>query len=656
MPDEIKRPNYFNFQFLDENDFKYEQDYHRHLREEHLLALHGWGVVGNGLEVSPTPNSEGGVASVTISPGVAVDLQGREIVLREARTEPLRNAAGTEVYVSIKWAETTEEGDRYTGSGFAGRNVYRRLTLRPEFEFTSTQPDQNSDNILLAQINLNPDSTIRNIDPSVRQSVSSWIAPNATLPGPLNINNQLSVQSNLTVNGNMGIGTTNPTARLNVDPNGSGGIVIGNPSTTSGSYTSLSLSISAAQNGYGEIQTIQSSGSSYGHLILNRQGGNVGIGTTNPSQKLTIQADYADTHDAKQLLIQGNTNPRNQLEIGYHTNNDYGSIQAVTQGGQVSLGDAPIQPSQPQIPKNLVLNPIGGKVGIGTPSPTAQLHINPKGPGGIAIGNSNLFSTEKYTGLFLTISAEKDGFGEIQATQSSNSSYANLILNRQGGNVGIGTANPSAQLNVDPKGNGGILIGNPNTGSDGYTSLRLSITDEKMGHGEIQVIRQSGIEFGDLILNPESGNVGIGTGRSTPTHRLDVRGDIGNNTTRYHSDIRWKKSIETISNALDKVTQLRGITFEWRKEEYKAMNFAPGKQIGMIAQEVESVIPQVVAQDKEGYKTVAYANLVALLIEAVKELRTQHENLLPTMQAQQAEIEGLKAELNSLKALLNQAV
>lgn len=54
----IKRPNYFTSQFLVADDFQAEQSYHRDVRQHHHLALHAWGVLGEGLQVSPTPNTE----------------------------------------------------------------------------------------------------------------------------------------------------------------------------------------------------------------------------------------------------------------------------------------------------------------------------------------------------------------------------------------------------------------------------------------------------------------------------------------------------------------------------------------------------------------------------------------------------------------------
>jgi len=121
---------------------------------------------------------------------------------------------------------------------------------------------------------------------------------------------------------------------------------------------------------------------------------------------------------------------------------------------------------------------------------------------------------------------------------------------------------------------------------------------------------------------------------SSPNYKLDVRGTIGNNTTMYHSDIRWKKNVQSLTNSLEKVTRLRGVSYEWRRDEFAEMNFLEGQRIGLIAQEVEEVIPEVVSTAADGYKSVEYANLVAVLIEAVKE--------------QQKQIEALESKINSL--------
>lgn len=85
------------------------------------------------------------------------------------------------------------------------------------------------------------------------------------------------------------------------------------------------------------------------------------------------------------------------------------------------------------------------------------------------------------------------------------------------------------------------------------------------------------------------------------------------------SDERLKENIHTIDNALEKVTSLRGVSFDLKDDKKK--------QIGVIAQEVEQIIPEVVAENPDGYKGVQYGNLVGLLIEAIKEQQQQIDEL-----------------------------
>ena len=86
------------------------------------------------------------------------------------------------------------------------------------------------------------------------------------------------------------------------------------------------------------------------------------------------------------------------------------------------------------------------------------------------------------------------------------------------------------------------------------------------------------------------------------------------------SDIRLKENIEEIPDALNKVSALRGVTYDRKDLEGE-------RHAGLIAQEVEAVLPEVIVTNDDGIKTVAYGNLVGLLVEAIKELREEVETL-----------------------------
>ena len=115
---------------------------------------------------------------------------------------------------------------------------------------------------------------------------------------------------------------------------------------------------------------------------------------------------------------------------------------------------------------------------------------------------------------------------------------------------------------------------------------------------------------------------------------LIVFGNINN-----ASDRRFKKDIVTVDNALSKVLQLRGVNYYWRNNEFPNRGFDDKLELGLIAQEVEAVIPEIVAEIGDGYKGVEYSKLVALLVEAIKE--------------QQAIIDGQKTEMADMRVELD---
>lgn len=93
------------------------------------------------------------------------------------------------------------------------------------------------------------------------------------------------------------------------------------------------------------------------------------------------------------------------------------------------------------------------------------------------------------------------------------------------------------------------------------------------------------------------------------------------------SHIRLKRDIQPLDSSLDKVTELRGVSYKWKTDQYPDRGFRDTKQIGLIAQDVESVLPELVSTDSKEYKAVSYDKLTAVLVEAVKELKVENEEL-----------------------------
>ncbi len=125
-----------------------------------------------------------------------------------------------------------------------------------------------------------------------------------------------------------------------------------------------------------------------------------------------------------------------------------------------------------------------------------------------------------------------------------------------------------------------------------------------------------------LNVRATSAYPGAWIGNNGSGHALWVNGRAGG-TTGWNSgsDIRLKKDICPLENAIDMVNALRGVSFQWRTDEFPDKNLPVGESIGLIAQEVEKVFPFLVSES-EGDKGLEYAKLVAVLIEAVKEQQT----------------------------------
>ena len=118
------------------------------------------------------------------------------------------------------------------------------------------------------------------------------------------------------------------------------------------------------------------------------------------------------------------------------------------------------------------------------------------------------------------------------------------------------------------------------------------------------------------------------TGAITANGGIAVTGAItatGDITAYYTSDKRHKNNIQTIPNALEKVTKLNGVTWEWNDDVNEVTKSTP--KTGLIAQEVQEVLPEVVKTRDDGFLALDYSKMMGLMVEAIKEQQTQIHSL-----------------------------
>ena len=97
--------------------------------------------------------------------------------------------------------------------------------------------------------------------------------------------------------------------------------------------------------------------------------------------------------------------------------------------------------------------------------------------------------------------------------------------------------------------------------------------------------------------------------------------------TNYPSDARYKKQITRLQNPLEKIMAINGVEYFMRTDEFPLKQFDDKLQVGLIAQEVEKILPQVVQTGEDGYKAIDYAKIVPLLVEGIKEQQKQIDEL-----------------------------
>jgi microcystin-dependent protein len=223
---EIKRLNYYNSQFLKEDDFRDEQLYHQQMRYFHNRALHTWGIV-SGLEVKAV--SGGGRVNVTA--GSAIDRLGREIVL-PAQSDAVALdafAANARVYITIKYAEVFDPADKDPSNKGteSTATLYTRTAERPELRAATAAPPADAPEVVLAVVVLDKDKAIAQIETAARRSSGSRFGSSADgkefslyadSAGAWHFSDAAKGADRLTIdgNGNVGLGTASPLTQLHL--------------------------------------------------------------------------------------------------------------------------------------------------------------------------------------------------------------------------------------------------------------------------------------------------------------------------------------------------------------------------------------------------------------------------------------------------------
>ena len=247
-----------------------------------------------------------------------------------------------------------------------------------------------------------------------------------------------------------------------------------------------------------------------------------------------------------------------------------------------------------------------GNVGVGTTTPTTRFHT---------FGSLRFESIPTVTTNNYVLTADENGNVSRQLSTTfgggagiiNNCPNVNYLTKQDatgitcsqiiddGVNVGIGTASPSYKLDVNGVGRFGYALIGTNIPAGYYQD------DQNGAYRSLDASGNKGYYFQSYngvsttmfvgLQGLYSGNVGIGT--SAPAYKLDVNGTIRCNDLTTLSDGKYKKDVKSVNDALSMILKLEGKTYKWKKEEFKNLNLNDKLQYGLIAQDVEKVLPSL---------------------------------------------------------------
>jgi hypothetical protein len=437
--------------------------------------------------------------------------------------------------------------------------------------------------------------------------------------------------------GNVGIGTTSPDSQFqvgNVNTSGTG-ITIAARYDQSDAFLrfrsghgsvstvwemgNIAMNDDGNFNGVMHFRTATISAATPTTKMVIKANGNVGIGTTSP--EATLQVAKTGTDD--QLVLGSAATNRDIAMFMYSgtTKAEVLRFQSATNfliGSSAAVGNIHFNPGGSL--KMIIQS--GGNVGIGTTSPQVRFSVQGSQNNTIAPANAVSKFVGGDAGVFIGNLAGTPNYGAwLQAMRESDGLTFPLHLQPNGGNVGIGTTSPNSLLDVR---------GKVNVVQGGRT---LSLGDGSFSN---HILMDSNVDYAFNYNNSSTGGFGFFGGTSSAkfmcsyTGTLTVAGDVIAYGTP--SDARLKDIKEKVPNALESVLKLNGYKFDWKERESNIygddktiLNIK--EDIGVIAQEVEALFPELARTNDDGYMSVRYQGLTAVLIEAIKEQQKQIDEL-----------------------------
>ncbi|MFA5927946.1 MAG: tail fiber domain-containing protein [Candidatus Margulisiibacteriota bacterium] len=460
------------------------------------------------------------------------------------------------------------------------------------------------------------------------------------------VNNDSTILSDamtLQYNGSLGVGITNPLSMLHVaNTAGNGELRVGGTVSAYGiviTYNQVGVSVGTIYsnpnytNGNSLLKLGVNANNNPDQLVL-KGNGCVGIGTSAPGETLVVSGNFRVNAPPNNFALifanSGGMRYNSQGDAGltgfsysnyvydYQSTATNKEVSFVRSGlaGNYSTGDYAIY-TKDNTAWTLGLYQKSGRVGIATSNPSQQLEV---------VGGARVKSL--YVGSDSNFS---DRGGQVDNI------YVREPVRTTGGGywgVAVGLTGPVASH------------------TDAFYPYRYLSDEDSDGQEEMTrfYVGKDGSGY-------FKGNVGVAT--TALTYALNVAGDIratgkvfGAGGFTDPSDLRLKKDITPLSNSLSKILELQGVNYNWRVQEFPLMEFSADKQIGLIAQDAEKVIPEIVSTDKEGYKGISYNKLTPFLVEAVKELKKEKDAEIAKLAEQNKGLQTKNSELEKrLEAL-----